>query len=132
MPMVEAPNAPRFKPLLMQTVARRVLTEWLSRQAAGSRLPHRVQVRHVDLQAAVSGVLRIAGDQLLDVAGRREVERVGLVFVDQFEVSVVHRQPAEAQDVAAKVKAARDANRKTVLLLVDRQGDLRFVALGVS
>ena len=36
------------------------------------------------------------------------------------------------QDVAAKVKAARDANRKTVLLLVDRQGDLRFVALGVS
>ena len=47
-------------------------------------------------------------------------------------VEVAQEEVATPQDVAAKVKAARDANRNTVLLLVDRQGDLRFVALAVN
>ncbi len=32
-------------------------------------------------------------------------------------------------DIAAKVQKAREQNRKSVLLLIERQGDLRFVAL---
>jgi serine protease Do len=35
-------------------------------------------------------------------------------------------------DVAAKIKAARDAKRKSVLLLVDQKGDLRFVAVRID
>jgi hypothetical protein len=32
-------------------------------------------------------------------------------------------------EVAAKVNQAQQENKKSVLLLIDRQGDLRFVAL---
>lgn len=35
-------------------------------------------------------------------------------------------------DVAAKVQKAREQNRKSVLLLIERQGDLRFVALPLN
>jgi serine protease Do len=45
-----------------------------------------------------------------------------IVEVGQEEVS----SPAE---VNAKVNAAKQENKKSVLLLIDRQGDLRFVAL---
>jgi serine protease Do len=36
------------------------------------------------------------------------------------------------QDLAAKVEAAKKSGRKSILLLVERQGDLRFVALRVD
>jgi serine protease Do len=36
---------------------------------------------------------------------------------------------ASARDVVGKIDAARRAGRKSILLLVERQGDLRFVAL---
>jgi len=48
-----------------------------------------------------------------------------IVEVNQEEV----KSPA---DVAAKIKAARDAKRKSVLLLVDQKGDLRFVAVRID
>ncbi|HUA51861.1 MAG TPA: DegQ family serine endoprotease [Candidatus Sulfotelmatobacter sp.] len=48
-----------------------------------------------------------------------------IVEVGQEEV----KTPA---DVAAKIKAARDAKRKSVLLLVDQKGDLRFVAVRID
>jgi serine protease Do len=53
--------------------------------------------------------------------------RAGDVIVDinQHEVKI----PA---DVAKRVKEARDAKRKSVLLLIDRQGDLRFVGLRID
>ncbi|MCC7273887.1 MAG: DegQ family serine endoprotease [Alphaproteobacteria bacterium] len=59
--------------------------------------------------AAEKGVR--AGDVILEV-GQEEV-----------------KSPA---DVAAKVEEARRANRKSLLLLIDRQGDLRFVALRID
>jgi len=48
-----------------------------------------------------------------------------IVEVNQEEV----KSPAE---VAAKIKAARDAKKKSVLLLVDQKGDLRFVAVRID
>jgi serine protease Do len=36
------------------------------------------------------------------------------------------------EDFATRVKEARDSKRKSVLLLIDRQGDLRFVALRID
>jgi serine protease Do len=59
--------------------------------------------------AAEKGVR--AGDVILEV-GQEEVKSPG--------------------DVAAKVEEARKANRKSLLLLIDRQGDLRFVALRID
>jgi len=48
-----------------------------------------------------------------------------IVEVGQEEV----KSPA---DVAAKIKAARDAKKKSVLLLVDQKGELRFVAVKID
>ena len=78
-----------------------------------------------DLNEQLKGVL------VTEVAGNSAAAEKGLRPGDVI-VEVAQEEVSTPQDVAAKVKAARDANRKTVLLLVDRQGDLRFVALGVS
>jgi serine protease Do len=51
----------------------------------------------------------------------------GDIIVEVAQEEVKH--PAE---VAAKIEDARKAGRKSVLLLVDHQGDLRFVALKVD
>ena len=59
--------------------------------------------------AAEKGVR--AGDVILEV-GQEEVKSPG--------------------DIATKVEEARKANRKSLLLLIDRQGDLRFVALRID
>ena len=45
-----------------------------------------------------------------------------IVEVSQEEV----KTPA---DVVAKIKAAKDSGKKSVLLMVDQKGDLRFIAL---
>jgi serine protease Do len=47
-------------------------------------------------------------------------------------VEVGQEEVNTPQDVSGKFKAAKDAGRRSVLLLVDRNGDLRFVALGLS
>jgi S1-C subfamily serine protease len=44
-------------------------------------------------------------------------------------VEVGQEEVGSPPDVAAKVSQAQQENKKSVLLLVDRQGDLRFVAL---
>jgi serine protease Do len=44
-------------------------------------------------------------------------------------VEVAQEEVKKADDVTGKIDDARKAGRKSVLLLVDRQGDLRFVAL---
>jgi serine protease Do len=48
-----------------------------------------------------------------------------IVEVGQEEVKV-------PGDVEAKINKAKEQNRKSVLLLVERQGDLRFVALPLA
>ncbi|MBV8592970.1 MAG: PDZ domain-containing protein, partial [Caulobacteraceae bacterium] len=56
-------------------------------------------------------------------AGERGV-KAGDVIVEVAQEEV--KTPA---DIAAKIKAARSAGKKSVLLLVDQKGDLRFVAV---
>ncbi|HRK95355.1 MAG TPA: DegQ family serine endoprotease [Rhodospirillales bacterium] len=50
--------------------------------------------------------------------------RVGDVIVE-----VSQEEVTKASDVTAKIKAAKDAGRKSVLLLVEGEGGMRFVAL---
>jgi serine protease Do len=50
--------------------------------------------------------------------------RVGDVIVE-----VSQEEVTKAADVTAKIKAAKDAGRKSVLLLVEGEGGMRFVAL---
>ena len=45
-------------------------------------------------------------------------------------IEVSQQEVANPADIAALVQKARGEGKKSVLLLVDRQGDLRFVALG--
>ncbi len=47
-------------------------------------------------------------------------------------VEVGQEQVSSAPEVAAKVNQARTEDKKSVLLLIDRQGDLRFVALRLA
>ncbi len=45
----------------------------------------------------------------------------------------VGQEPVESpRDVIDRIEEAREAGRRSVLLLVDRRGDLRFVALGIT
>jgi len=60
------------------------------------------------------------------VASEKSI-RAGDVIVDINQNEI--RTP---DDFAARVKEARDSKRKSVLLLIDRQGDLRFVALRID
>lgn len=78
-----------------------------------------------DIPAATKGVVvtRVQEDS---VAAEKGI-RAGDVIVDinQHEV----KTPA---DVVKRVGEAREAKRKSVLLLIDRQGDLRFVGLRID
>lgn len=47
-------------------------------------------------------------------------------------VEVNQQEVAAPADVAEKVQEAREQGKKSVLLLIDRQGDLRFVALSIA
>ena len=44
-------------------------------------------------------------------------------------VEVSQEEVTSVDDVAAKIKAAKDAGRRSVLLLIEGQGGLRFVAV---
>jgi len=78
-----------------------------------------------DIPAATKGVV-ITKVQDNSTASEKGI-RAGDVIVDinQHEVKT-------PDDVAKRVKEARDAKRKSVLLLIDRQGDLRFVGLRID
>jgi serine protease Do len=60
-------------------------------------------------------------------AASRENLRAGDVIVEVGQEEV-HSPP----EVTAKVNQARQDEKKSVLLLIDRQGDLRFVALRLA
>ncbi len=47
-------------------------------------------------------------------------------------VEVSQQEVASPAEVAAKIQKARDEGKKSVLMLVDRQGDLRFLALPLT
>jgi serine protease Do len=47
-------------------------------------------------------------------------------------VEVGQEEVKSAADIRAKVEKARQAGRKSVLLLVDRQGEMRFIALRID
>ena len=47
-------------------------------------------------------------------------------------IEVGQEKVTSAADVARMVEEAREAGRRSVLLLIDRDGDLRFVALSVT
>jgi len=70
----------------------------------------------------VSGV--VVTDVDANSPGADKGMRVGDVIVE-----VAQDEVKNAAQIVAKIDEARKAGRKSVLLLVDRQGDLRFVAL---
>ncbi|MDF3072988.1 MAG: serine protease [Alphaproteobacteria bacterium] len=78
-----------------------------------------------DIPAATKGVV-VTKVQENSTAAEKGI-RAGDVIVDinQHEVKTPN-------EVATRVKEARDAKRKSVLLLIDRQGDLRFVGLRID
>ena len=47
-------------------------------------------------------------------------------------VEVAQNEVGAPEDVVRGVKAAAESGRKSVLLLIDRQGDLRFFALRID
>ena len=78
-----------------------------------------------ELKPELKGVLvtEVQGGSTAAEKGMRPGDVI--VEVGQEEV----RQP---NDVTAKIQKAREQSKKSILLLVDRQGDLRFVALPLS
>jgi serine protease Do len=74
-----------------------------------------------DARGAV--VVEVANDSAAAAKGFRP----GDVIVEAAETEV--KDPG---DVANETARAKKAGRKSILLLVDRQGDLRFVALGID
>ena len=81
--------------------------------------------KRFDLEESVAGVVvtEIADDS---IAARKGL-RLGDVIVE-----VGQEEVSAPGDVARKVAKAKEEGRKSVLLLLDRKGDLRFVALRVD
>ncbi len=72
-----------------------------------------------------AGVL-ITGVQSNSAAGRKGLQAGELILE-------VGQEPVSSpQDVSRMVQAAREAGRQSVLLLIEREGDLRFVALSIA
>jgi serine protease Do len=71
------------------------------------------------------------GVVVTDVSGTSPAAEKGIKPGDII-VEVSQEEVKTPADVAAKIKAARDAKRKSVLLLVDQKGDLRFVAVRID
>ncbi|MEI8394185.1 MAG: DegQ family serine endoprotease [Rhodospirillaceae bacterium] len=78
-----------------------------------------------ELSAEVKGVV-VTEVQAGSPAAEKSI-RPGDVIVEVGQQEVI--SPA---DVATKIQKARDESKKSVLMLVDRQGDLRFVALALT
>jgi serine protease Do len=81
--------------------------------------------KRFDLEESVVGVVvtEIADDS---IAARKGL-RLGDVIVE-----VGQEEVSAPGDVARKVAKAKEEGRKSVLLLLDRKGDLRFVALRID
>jgi serine protease Do len=97
-------------------------------------------VRELGLQlSAVNQQLRekfgLADDAqgvvVTDVSGTSPAAEKGIKPGDII-VEVGQEEVKTPADVSAKIKAARDAKRKSVLLLIDQKGDLRFVAVKID
>jgi len=69
-----------------------------------------------------------AGVVVTDVEGSSQAAEKGVRAGDVI-VEVAEEEVKSSSEITAKLDAARKSGRKSVLLLVDRQGDLRFVAL---
>jgi len=78
-----------------------------------------------NLTGETDGVIILSVDP--DSQAAREGLVPGEVIVEVGQEAVT--SPAEISD---RIEAARDAGRRSVLLLIERDGDLRFVALNVS
>lgn len=78
-----------------------------------------------DLPDEAAGV--VVSDVVAGSAAAEKGIRPGDLIVE------VGRKPvASADEVMEQIKSARDAKRKNVLLLIDRKGELRFVAVGLD
>ena len=78
-----------------------------------------------DLDSGIEGVV------ITDVDGDGAAAEDGLV-VGEVIVEVGQRPVSSPGEVAQLVEDAREAGQRSVLLLIDRRGDLRFVALGIQ
>ncbi|HEV7372658.1 MAG TPA: DegQ family serine endoprotease [Arenibaculum sp.] len=74
---------------------------------------------------------QVAGVLVAEVDRGSPAAEKGLLPGDVI-VEVGQEEVRSARDVVQRIDAARDAGRRSVLLLVDRQGDLRFIALGTG
>ena len=68
---------------------------------------------------------------VIDVAGDSAASEKGMRAGDVI-VEVAQEEVKTPAQITAKIDEAKKAGRKSVLLLVDRQGDLRFVALKID
>jgi serine protease Do len=73
----------------------------------------------------------VTGVVVVDVADGSPAAEKGLRAGDVI-VEVAQEEVKDPAKVAAKVAEAKKAGRKSVLMLIDRNGDLRFVALRVD
>ncbi len=71
------------------------------------------------------------GVVVTEVAGNSPAGERG-VHPGDIIVEVAQEEVKNPADVSAKIKAAREAGRKSVLLLVDQKGELRFVAVRID
>ena len=72
-----------------------------------------------------------AGVIVTDVAADSPASEKGMRPGDLI-VEVAQEEVKSPTQITAKIDDARKSGRKSVLLLVDRQGDLRFVALKID
>jgi len=75
-----------------------------------------------DIDPSIDGV--VITEVVTDSAAAQKGLRAGDVIVEVAQETV-----KDPKDVSERVKKAKAASRKSVLMLVDRQGDLRFVAI---
>jgi len=71
------------------------------------------------------------GVVITDVTGNSTAAEKGLKAGDVI-IEVGQEEVRKPEDVTAKVQKAKEQSRKSILLLVDRKGDLRFVAIPLS
>jgi serine protease Do len=71
------------------------------------------------------------GVVVVDVAGDSPASEKG-VRPGDIIVEVAQQEVKDAGQVTAKIEEAKKSGRKSILLLVDRAGDLRFVALRID
>ena len=78
-----------------------------------------------DILEGATGV--VVTDVIVGSAASEKGVRPGDLIVE-----VGRKAVSTAEDVAEQVKSAQESNRKNVLFLIDRQGELRFVAVGLE